>query len=178
MGGGRGSGASEGGKGRVPLRVAVHGPRRVRQGLAWSHLRARAALLTASLAARPQEQKSILAMEGIMEGLCKSGSLFEVAVPDYKQLKACHREVRLLKELWDMIVMVSGRGAGAGAPVGASAPGGGAPTCKKCRNRSPGLCGAPHLPQVPVGGPLSAGLCVSSSGRSSLRPSASRTGGP
>lgn len=42
-----------------------------------------------------------------MEALCKSGSLFEVAVPDYKQLKACHKEVRLLKELWDMIVMVS-----------------------------------------------------------------------
>ena len=46
-------------------------------------------------------------MEGVMEALCKSGSLFEVAVPDYKQLKACHKEVRLLKELWDMIVMVS-----------------------------------------------------------------------
>lgn len=42
-----------------------------------------------------------------MEALCKSASLFEVTVPDYKQLKACHREVRLLKELWDMIVMVS-----------------------------------------------------------------------
>lgn len=42
-----------------------------------------------------------------MEGLYKSGGLFEVAVPDYKQLKACHKEVCLLKELWDMIVMVS-----------------------------------------------------------------------
>uniref|UniRef100_A0A8W4FMS4 Dynein axonemal heavy chain 17 n=1 Tax=Sus scrofa TaxID=9823 RepID=A0A8W4FMS4_PIG len=46
-------------------------------------------------------------MEGVMEALCKSGSLFEVTVPDYKQLKACHKEVRLLKELWDMIVMVN-----------------------------------------------------------------------
>lgn len=53
-----------------------------------------------------QQQKSISAMEGVMEALCKSASLFEVTVPDYKQLKACHREVRLLKELWDMIVMV------------------------------------------------------------------------
>uniref|UniRef100_A0A8C4L5T0 Dynein axonemal heavy chain 17 n=1 Tax=Equus asinus asinus TaxID=83772 RepID=A0A8C4L5T0_EQUAS len=51
--------------------------------------------------------KSIAAMESIMEALCKSGSLFEVTVPDYKQLKACHKEVRLLKELWDMIVMVN-----------------------------------------------------------------------
>uniref|UniRef100_A0A4X1URR4 Dynein axonemal heavy chain 17 n=1 Tax=Sus scrofa TaxID=9823 RepID=A0A4X1URR4_PIG len=50
---------------------------------------------------------SIAAMEGVMEALCKSGSLFEVTVPDYKQLKACHKEVRLLKELWDMIVMVN-----------------------------------------------------------------------
>uniref|UniRef100_A0A2K5SD28 Dynein axonemal heavy chain 17 n=1 Tax=Cebus imitator TaxID=2715852 RepID=A0A2K5SD28_CEBIM len=54
-----------------------------------------------------KQQKSISAMEGIMEALSKSGSLFEVTVPDYKQLKACHREVRLLKELWDMIVMVN-----------------------------------------------------------------------
>lgn len=53
-----------------------------------------------------QQQKSISAMEGVMEALCKSASLFEVTVPDYKQLKACHREVRLLKELWDMIFMV------------------------------------------------------------------------
>ncbi|XP_012658288.1 dynein heavy chain 17, axonemal [Otolemur garnettii] len=54
-----------------------------------------------------QQQKSIAAMESTMEALSKSGSLFEVTVPDYKQLKACHREVRLLKELWDMIVMVN-----------------------------------------------------------------------
>ncbi|XP_066237508.1 dynein axonemal heavy chain 17 isoform X2 [Saccopteryx leptura] len=54
-----------------------------------------------------KQQKSIVAMEGIMEGLCKSGSLFEVSVPDYKQLKACRKEVYLLKELWDMIVMVN-----------------------------------------------------------------------
>ncbi|KAK2112190.1 hypothetical protein P7K49_011937 [Saguinus oedipus] len=61
-------------------------------------------------------------MEGIMEALSKSGSLFEVTVPDYKQLKACHREVRLLKELWDMIVMVSAGHAtqvGPGVPHGA-----------------------------------------------------------
>lgn len=72
---------------------------------------------------RPQEQKSIVAMEGIMEALCKSGSLFEVPVPDYKQLKACRKEVCLLKELWDMIVMVSG-GHGRGQP-GPTGPGGG-----------------------------------------------------
>nr|KAF6455670.1 dynein axonemal heavy chain 17 [Rousettus aegyptiacus] len=52
-----------------------------------------------------KQQKSITAMESSMEALCKSGSLFEVTVPDYKQLKACHKEVLLLKELWDMIVL-------------------------------------------------------------------------
>ncbi|CAD7668337.1 unnamed protein product [Nyctereutes procyonoides] len=54
-----------------------------------------------------KQQKSIASMESTMEALCKSGSLFEVTVPDYRQLKACHKEVRLLKELWDMIVMVN-----------------------------------------------------------------------
>ncbi|KAM4843232.1 dynein axonemal heavy chain 17 [Thomomys bottae] len=54
-----------------------------------------------------KQQRSITGMESIMEALCKSGSLFEVTVPDYKQLKACHKEVRLLKELWDMIVLVN-----------------------------------------------------------------------
>lgn len=56
----------------------------------------------------PQQQKSIVAMESVMEALGKSGSLFEVTVPEYKQLKVCHKEVCLLKELWDMIVMVRG----------------------------------------------------------------------
>ncbi|XP_055553184.1 dynein axonemal heavy chain 17 isoform X2 [Falco cherrug] len=54
-----------------------------------------------------EQQKSIAAMESDMAALSKSARLFEVSVPEYKQLKACHREVRLLKELWDMIVLVN-----------------------------------------------------------------------
>ncbi|XP_039201063.1 dynein heavy chain 17, axonemal isoform X2 [Crotalus tigris] len=54
-----------------------------------------------------KQQKMITGMEKEMEALSKSASLFEVSVPDYKQLKACHKEVRLLKELWDMIVLVN-----------------------------------------------------------------------
>ncbi|XP_075576162.1 dynein axonemal heavy chain 17 isoform X2 [Pelecanus crispus] len=54
-----------------------------------------------------KQQKSIAAMESDMAALSKSAGLFEVAVPEYKQLKACRREVRLLKELWDMIVLVN-----------------------------------------------------------------------
>lgn len=59
-----------------------------------------------------------------MEALSKSGSLFEVTVPDYKQLKACRKEVLLLKELWDMIVLVSDTGPGQG---GGGAGAGGVP---------------------------------------------------
>ncbi|KAM6377006.1 LOW QUALITY PROTEIN: dynein axonemal heavy chain 17 [Pluvialis apricaria] len=54
-----------------------------------------------------KQQKSIAAMESDMAALSKSAELFEMSVPKYKQLKACHREVRLLKELWDMIVLVN-----------------------------------------------------------------------
>ena len=35
-----------------------------------------------------------------------SAGLFEVNFPDYKQLRACRREVFLLKGLWDMIYAV------------------------------------------------------------------------
>lgn len=62
-----------------------------------------------------------------MEALCQSGSLFEVPVPDYKQLKACRKEVCLLKELWDMIVMVRGDHKLQGAGGGTSAPQGNVP---------------------------------------------------
>ncbi|NXE57526.1 DYH17 protein, partial [Casuarius casuarius] len=54
-----------------------------------------------------KQQKSIAALESDMAALSTSAGLFEVSVPDYKQLKACHKEVRLLKELWDMIVLVN-----------------------------------------------------------------------
>ncbi|NXL49102.1 DYH17 protein, partial [Podilymbus podiceps] len=54
-----------------------------------------------------KQQKSVAAMESDMAALSKSAGLFEVSIPEYKQLKACHREVRLLKELWDMIVLVN-----------------------------------------------------------------------
>ncbi|XP_071797739.1 dynein beta chain, ciliary isoform X1 [Asterias amurensis] len=49
---------------------------------------------------------TIFEMETLMAQLQESASLFEVNVTDYKQLKACRKEVRLLKILWDMIVIV------------------------------------------------------------------------
>ena len=41
-----------------------------------------------------------------MNALSESAGLFEVNFPDYKQLRACRREVSLLKQLWDMIEVV------------------------------------------------------------------------
>ncbi|KAF5902959.1 dynein heavy chain 9, axonemal, partial [Clarias magur] len=48
--------------------------------------------------------KQIQEKESIMAGLIESASLFEVNIPDYKQLKQCRKEVSILKELWDMIM--------------------------------------------------------------------------
>lgn len=41
-----------------------------------------------------------------MADLATSAVLFEVSLPEYKQLKTCRREMQLLKELWDMITLV------------------------------------------------------------------------
>ena len=41
-----------------------------------------------------------------MKSLQNSAGLFEVSVPEFKQLKACRREVKMLKSLWDMVTLV------------------------------------------------------------------------
>ncbi|NXI37002.1 DYH9 protein, partial [Galbula dea] len=46
-------------------------------------------------------------MESAMASICEAAALFEVLVPDYKQLKQCRKELCLLKELWDMISLVN-----------------------------------------------------------------------
>ncbi|NXA70989.1 DYH9 protein, partial [Mohoua ochrocephala] len=46
-------------------------------------------------------------MESAMTSICESAGLFEVTVPEYKQLKQCRKELCLLKELWDMISLVN-----------------------------------------------------------------------
>ncbi|XP_071954573.1 dynein beta chain, ciliary-like [Antedon mediterranea] len=48
----------------------------------------------------------IFEMETQMASLQASASLFEVNVPDYRQLKVCRKEVCMLKTLWDMIILV------------------------------------------------------------------------
>ncbi|XP_070335216.1 dynein axonemal heavy chain 9 isoform X5 [Odocoileus virginianus] len=46
-------------------------------------------------------------MESTMASISASASLFEVTVPDYKQLRQCRKEACQLKELWDTIGMVT-----------------------------------------------------------------------
>lgn len=36
----------------------------------------------------------------------ESARLFEVALPEYKQMKQCRKEIKLLKGLWDVIIYV------------------------------------------------------------------------
>nr|CAB3238531.1 dynein beta chain, ciliary-like [Phallusia mammillata] len=53
-----------------------------------------------------QMERETRDMETEMGALQTSADLFEVNMPDYKQLKACRRELRHLKRLWDMIILV------------------------------------------------------------------------
>ncbi|XP_009072064.1 PREDICTED: dynein heavy chain 9, axonemal-like, partial [Acanthisitta chloris] len=46
-------------------------------------------------------------LEAAMASIHQSAGLFEVMVPDYKQLKQCRKELCLLKELWDVISLVN-----------------------------------------------------------------------
>lgn len=53
-----------------------------------------------------QWQVLVTEMEDEMTEISKAANLFEVSLPDFRQLKACRREIVLLKILWDMIVLV------------------------------------------------------------------------
>lgn len=41
-----------------------------------------------------------------MNALYESAGLFEVSIPEFKQLKACRRDIVMLKSLWDTIILV------------------------------------------------------------------------
>ncbi len=53
-----------------------------------------------------QYHEKIRKMEREMAELLESASLFEVNVPDFKQLKQCRKEIILLKTLWDYVFIV------------------------------------------------------------------------
>ncbi|ELK12575.1 Dynein heavy chain 11, axonemal [Pteropus alecto] len=46
------------------------------------------------------------ALEEEMLQMQESSRLFEVALPEYKQMKQCRKEIKLLKGLWDVIIYV------------------------------------------------------------------------
>ncbi|XP_037532275.1 dynein heavy chain 11, axonemal [Nematolebias whitei] len=51
-------------------------------------------------------EKAIQEMEQEVSELKESTNLFDVAIPDYKDIKCCRREIDVLKELWDIVVYV------------------------------------------------------------------------
>uniref|UniRef100_A0A8D3CJW0 Dynein axonemal heavy chain 11 n=1 Tax=Scophthalmus maximus TaxID=52904 RepID=A0A8D3CJW0_SCOMX len=52
-------------------------------------------------------EKAIRHMEKEVAELQESTNLFDVAIPDYRDIKLCRREITILKELWDMVEFVS-----------------------------------------------------------------------
>ncbi|XP_075070448.1 dynein axonemal heavy chain 11 [Mixophyes fleayi] len=50
--------------------------------------------------------QDLCVLEQEVKDIQESANLFEVAVPDYKQMRKCREEIRLLKELWDIIYNV------------------------------------------------------------------------
>ena len=55
----------------------------------------------------PQVHRNIMAKEKEAAALTESAKMFEVSVPDYKQLRHCRKEVRHLKHLWDFVYVVT-----------------------------------------------------------------------
>ncbi|KAM9352911.1 dynein axonemal heavy chain 11 [Symphorus nematophorus] len=53
-----------------------------------------------------KSEKAILDMEKEVAELQESTNLFDVTIPDYKDIKLCRREITVLKELWDIVVFV------------------------------------------------------------------------
>ena len=60
-----------------------------------------------SLFALLQFHLEIYGMEKEMAEFNRSASLFEVNLPDFKQLKQCRKEIVLLKQLWDYVFIVT-----------------------------------------------------------------------
>lgn len=45
-------------------------------------------------------------MEKEVAELQESTNLFDVTIPDYRDIKLCRREITVLKELWDIVFFV------------------------------------------------------------------------
>ena len=53
-----------------------------------------------------QTNNLIMEFEFEMQKLQESATLFEVPVPEFKQIEQCRKEVKMLKQLWDYIFLV------------------------------------------------------------------------
>ncbi|XP_046594204.1 dynein beta chain, ciliary [Neodiprion lecontei] len=53
-----------------------------------------------------EADKEISMLERQMMDIQESASLFEVTVPDFKQLRQCRKELKMLKQLWDYVHIV------------------------------------------------------------------------
>ncbi|XP_071325394.1 dynein axonemal heavy chain 11 isoform X2 [Trachinotus anak] len=53
-----------------------------------------------------KSEKAIREMEKEVAELQESTNLFDVTIPDYRDIKLCRREIAVLKELWDIVVFV------------------------------------------------------------------------
>ncbi|XP_028435224.1 dynein heavy chain 11, axonemal isoform X2 [Perca flavescens] len=53
-----------------------------------------------------KSEKAVRDMEKEVAELQESTNLFEVTIPDYRDIKLCRREIAVLKELWDIVVFV------------------------------------------------------------------------
>ena len=53
-----------------------------------------------------QENEKIRDLESEMSLMVRSATMFEVVVPEYKQLKACRRELVMIKNVWDHITII------------------------------------------------------------------------
>lgn len=45
-------------------------------------------------------------MENELKEMQESALIFDVQLPDFKQLKACRSELKMLKVLWDYVIMI------------------------------------------------------------------------
>ncbi|XP_034084207.1 dynein heavy chain 11, axonemal [Gymnodraco acuticeps] len=53
-----------------------------------------------------KSEKAVRDMEKEVAELQESMNLFDVTIPDYRDIKSCRREITVLKELWDIVVFV------------------------------------------------------------------------
>ncbi|KAM6948829.1 LOW QUALITY PROTEIN: dynein axonemal heavy chain 11-like [Aplochiton taeniatus] len=53
-----------------------------------------------------KSNRVVVVLEAEMRGLQDTADLFEVSVPDYKQLRQCRADIILVKVVWDMVVFV------------------------------------------------------------------------